>query len=397
VAPPKVSVGIPTYNGEQFIAESIGSVLDQTVQDLQVIVVDDRSTDATVEIVRSLRDPRVVLYENEARLGIPLNWNRAVSLASGEYFCLFHQDDRMQPDNLARKLDVLEADSTIGIVHSAVEILIEPSAPCPPSRWVEASKNDFTVDGYTYLQRLLLEGNLICAPSVLVRREELVKAGGFDPDLGFACDYALWMKLCLNRRAAFLSQPLVQYRWHADNETHRYRFGKGIREMVVAGRRVLAEYRQHPGRAQEAEWLLASVEVVARVRTWAAELEAAKAWLEEQIRNWQREAEQRERALTELRTWAAELEAAKAWLEEQIRNWQREAEQRERALTELRTWAAELEAAKAWLEEQVRNWQREAEQREEVVLEQRRTLESLRHRIATLEQAQARVGHTLGE
>lgn len=83
---PKISVGIPTYNGEQFIAESIWSVLDQTVQDLQLIVVDDRSTDATVEIVRFLRDPRIVLYENEVRLGIPANWNRAVSLASGEYF-----------------------------------------------------------------------------------------------------------------------------------------------------------------------------------------------------------------------------------------------------------------------------------------------------------------------
>lgn len=327
MAPPKVSVGIPTYNGEQFIAESIGSVLNQTVQDLQLIVIDDRSTDATVEIVRSLRDPRIALYENEARLGIPANWNRAVSLASGEYFCLFHQDDRMHPDNLARKLDVLEADSTIGIVHSAVEILVEPSAPYQLSRWVEASENDFTVDGYAYIRRLVLEGNLICAPSVLVRREELVNAGGFDPDLGFACDYALWMKLCLNRRAAFLSQPLVQYRWHADNETHRYRFGKGAREMVVAGRRVLAEYRQHPGRTQEAEWLLASVEALARVRTWAAELEAAK----------------------------------------------------------------------AWLEEQVRNWQREAEQREKVVAEQRRALEPLRHRIATLEQEQARVGQTLGE
>lgn len=274
-----------------------------------------------------MRDPRIVLYENEARLGIPANWNRAVSLASGEYFCLFHQDDRMQPDNLARKLNVLEADSTIGIVHSAAEILIEPSAPYPPSRWVEASENDFTVDGYTYLRRLVLEGNLICAPSVLVRREEVVKAGGFDPDLGFACDYALWMKLCFDRRVAFLSEHLVQYRWHADNETHRYRFGKGIREMVVAGRRVLAEYRQRPGRAQEAEWLLASVEVLARIRIWAAELEAAK----------------------------------------------------------------------AWLEEQVRNRQREAEPREEVVLEQRRTLESLRHRIATLEQEQAKVGQTLGE
>ncbi|MCZ7625569.1 MAG: hypothetical protein M5R38_06805 [Candidatus Methylomirabilis sp.] len=240
------------------------------------------------------------------------------------------------------------------------------------------------------------------------------------------------MKLCFNRRVAFLSQPLVQYRWHADNETHRYRFDRGVREIALAGRKVLAEYRQHPGRAQEAEWLHASVEALAKVHRWAAELETSKAWLEEQVRNWQQEAEQRERALTELRTWTVQLETSKAWLEEQVRNWQQEAEQRERTLTELRTWTAQLEAAKAWLEEQVRNWQqeaeqrealvadlrakgaereaatvrleeqvrnwqREAEQREALVLEHRRALESLHTRIAVLEHERAKVGRTLDD
>ncbi|NJD67315.1 MAG: hypothetical protein FIA90_01365 [candidate division NC10 bacterium] len=126
-------------------------------------------------------------------------------------------------------------------------------------------------------------------------------------------------------------------------------------------------------------------------------LETSKAWLEEQVRNWQQEAEQRERTLTELRTWTAQLEAAKAWLEEQVRNWQQEAEQREALVADLRAKGAEREAATVRLEEQVRNWQREAEQREALVLEHRRALESLHTRIAVLEHERAKVGRTLDD
>ncbi len=390
---PKVSIGIPTCNGERFVADAIQSVLAQSFTDLEVIVVDDQSVDSTVAVVRSMRDPRITLYENERRLGIPGNWNRALYLACGEYMCLFHQDDLMQPDNLARKVHVLEADPTIGLVHSAIQIVVEPSAPYPPAHWVEDSTEDFIIDGPAYFRRLFLEGNLVCAPTVLARREELLRAGGFDTELGFACDYALWMKLCLDRSVAFLSQPLVQYRWHADNETHRYRFEKGVQEAYIASQRVLSYYRQRPGREQEAELLRASLDALVRVRRWAAALASAKEWQEGQVRNWQAEAERREQTIAELQAGNAQLESAKEWQEGQVRNWQAEVERREAVIAELRAWNAQLESAKEWLEGQVRNWQEEAGQREEVVLKlknvldlERGAVERLGRQVAELEE-----------
>ncbi len=224
---PKVTIGIRAYNGGRFIVDAIESVFAQSFTDLEVIVIDDQSADSTVEIVRSMRDSRIALHENDRRLGIPGNWNRALSLARGQYVCFLHQDDRMHRDNLARKVHVLDADPTVKLVHSAIEIVVEPSAPYLPARWVDDCAEDFIVDGHAYFRRLLLEGNIICAPAVLARREDLLQAGGFDAELGFTCDYALWMKLCLRGRVAFLSQPLVQYRWHADNETHHYQFEGG--------------------------------------------------------------------------------------------------------------------------------------------------------------------------
>lgn len=368
MAPPKVTIGIPTWNGERYLADAIKSVLAQSFDGLEVIVVDDQSTDSTVEIVRSFRDPRITLYENEQRLGIPGSWNRTLALARGEYVCLFHQDDRMQPDNIMRKVQVLDADPSIGLVHSAIEIIVEPSAPYPPAQWVEGSPEDFTIDGPTYFRRLLLEGNVICAPTVLARRQDLLRMGGFDSELGFACDYALWMRLCLERRIAFLSQPLVQYRWHADNETHRYRFEKGVQETRTAALKVLSYYRQWPGQEQEADVLRASVDALARVRGWAADLERGKEWLEGQVRNWQAEAERRDQIIAELRSWNEQLEGGKAWLQQHAQNWQAEAERRDQIIAELRGWIGQLESDKRRLEEQVRSWKAEAERRGNIIV-----------------------------
>jgi glycosyltransferase involved in cell wall biosynthesis len=338
MAPPRVTVAIPTWNGGRFVAEAIQSILSQSFTDLDIVIVDDHSTDSTVEAVHSFADPRMTLHENGRRLGIPGNWNHALSLARGEYVCLFHQDDRMEPDNLARKVRVLDSDPTIGLVHSAIEIIVEPSAPYPPAQWVEEAAEDFIVDHPVYFRRLVLEGNIICAPTVLARRQALVEAGGFDPELGFACDYALWMRVCLDRRVAFLSQPLVKYRWHADNETHRFRFEKGVQEALAACHKVLSDYGRRPGREQEAELLRASVDVLARVRRWAAELDSGRGWLEEQVRNWQAEAERRDQIIAELRLWNEQLEGGKAWLEQHARNWQAESERRDEFIAELRGW-----------------------------------------------------------
>jgi len=310
-----VTVAICTWNGERFIGESLRSVLSQEVPDLEVIVVDDHSVDATVEVVRSMRDPRVTLYENDRRLGIPGNWNRALSLARGQYVCLFHQDDRMRPGNLAQKIALLERDPEIGLVHSGITVIVDPTAPSHIASWVDPADHDFVSDGLPYLRRLLLEGNLICAPAVVARRADLLRAGGFPPEFGFAGDYVLWMRVCLDRRIGFLREPLVEYRWHAGNETHRYRFGEGVKESYAARLKVLEEYRQRAGREPEADLLRAAVEALMRVSRWAADLAEAREWLEAQVRSWQAEAEQRDRTIAELRGWIGQLEASKSWLE----------------------------------------------------------------------------------
>jgi glycosyltransferase involved in cell wall biosynthesis len=177
----KVSVCIPTYNGAEFVAKAIESVLAQTFADFELLVIDDSSNDATVDIVRSFTDPRMRICRNEKRLGIPGNWNRCLSLARGEYICLFHQDDIMLPENLERKVQVLASDATIGFVHSAARMLLEDSAPTALENWIEDTDHDFITDGVIYFRKLFFRGNLVCAPTVVARCQRLLDLGGDEP------------------------------------------------------------------------------------------------------------------------------------------------------------------------------------------------------------------------
>src|SRR2546423_8587516 len=90
---PLVSVCIPTFNGARWIKESLNSALAQSYRPLEIIIIDDASTDETVKVLRSFKDDRIRLFVNEQRLGLACNWNRCVELARGEFIKFLFQDD----------------------------------------------------------------------------------------------------------------------------------------------------------------------------------------------------------------------------------------------------------------------------------------------------------------
>ncbi len=344
-----VSVCLPTYNGANYIEEALRSILNQTYQDFELLIVDDGSTDATLDIVRSFSDPRIQLHRNPERLGIPANWNRCLELAGGEFVCVFHQDDVMLPENLERKVHLLSTDETVGFVHSGVETLVEEEAPSSFADWIEDATDDTVWDGPEYFRTLLLNGNRVCAPTVLARRRALIEQGGFDRDLGFACDYAMWLRLCLTYRVGFLARPLVRYRWHGGNASHAYQFERGVEEIATAARRGLRLYREREPHA-ESPLLDDVLTALDALRHWAVELQRGKVWLEGQQASWRSVAETQNDLIRELKGWIEELETGKTWLEEQRTNY-------ERVVREQQAWIGELEKARAWMEEQRNNWE----------------------------------------
>lgn len=230
----QLSVCIPTYNGAKYLGEAISSVLEQTLSDFELIIVDDCSTDNTEAVIRSFSDNRIKYFKNPVRLGLVGNWNRCLELANGQYICIFHQDDVMMPDNLTEKIKILEEYPNVGLVHSNV-LQIDPEGKLIQEGWVVNPPSDHlgVSPGLKFFKTMLLGPNIVSCPSVVARRVCYERVGGFDARLPFTTDWEMWLRLALFYDIGYLPQPLVKYRWHENNETHNF---LGVRDLEHAHR-----------------------------------------------------------------------------------------------------------------------------------------------------------------
>jgi glycosyltransferase involved in cell wall biosynthesis len=193
---PLVSVCIPCYNSEEFIASTVESVLNQTLGDFELLVSDNRSTDSTYSILRTFKDGRIQLHQNETNVGLCENWNRILSRASGKYVKLLCADDLIYPDCLSRQVAILEnpANATVAltlgsrdIINARGEVILRRKASCGRGR----------VSAQELFRKTVRRGtNLIGEPAaVLFRKEALDKSGQLDTSNPFAIDLALWAAL----------------------------------------------------------------------------------------------------------------------------------------------------------------------------------------------------------
>lgn len=124
---PRISIGLPVYNGENFLKEAIDSILTQTFEYFELIISDNASTDKTEEICReyATKDKRIRYYRNEQNLGPTLNYNRVFELATGEYFKWQAHDDICAPEFLERCIEVLDKEPSVILCHSKVKLIDE--------------------------------------------------------------------------------------------------------------------------------------------------------------------------------------------------------------------------------------------------------------------------------
>jgi Glycosyl transferase family 2 len=205
---PKVTVLMAVHDGEPYVGEAIGSVLDQTFADFELLVVDDASTDATVEVIERFGDPRLRLLRNERNLGQVPSLNRGLREARGTYVARLDADDACRPTRLARQVDVLDSHPRVGLVGTWLEAIDERGR-----RVGELRKS---LDDYVdFLYHTLIMRVYVSHPSAMYRREAVLALGGYDEQTGPAEDKDLWRKLALERyEARIVAEPLVRYRLH---------------------------------------------------------------------------------------------------------------------------------------------------------------------------------------
>jgi glycosyltransferase involved in cell wall biosynthesis len=215
---PKVSFVVPCYKLAHLLQECVESILAQTYEDFEVLIMDDCSPDHTGEVVRSFHDSRIRYIRNDPNLGHLRNYNRGISLALGEYIWLISADDRLRKQYiLERYLSVMERHPEVGFAFCP-GVGLRDGAETEIVKWAVLDCSDTILPGREFL-RCLLHSNCVLAPAGLVRKRCYEQLGAFPLDLPFAGDWYLWCLFSLHYDVAYLSEPMVNYREHGQSMT----------------------------------------------------------------------------------------------------------------------------------------------------------------------------------
>ncbi|SEK28255.1 glycosyltransferase family 2 protein [Nitrosovibrio tenuis] len=212
---PTVSVIIPTYNCESYIVETLESILDQTFKNIEIIVVDDGSTDRTCQIVSSYG--ALVRLVTQSNSGVCAARNRGIREAAGRYLCLMDHDDYWFPDKLALQLEEMDAHPEVGLVYSTF-IWWWPDAdgtfPDPGSYRVQPYPAGIDEEFSGWIYHLLLLDCWVLTSSALIRAEVFDKCGVFDESLPYSEDWDLWLRISREYPFIKVKKPLTLYRQH---------------------------------------------------------------------------------------------------------------------------------------------------------------------------------------
>lgn len=220
-----VSIVLPVYNGESYLGQSINSCLAQTHTDLELIIVDDASTDSTHEILRSQTDPRIKIIMNETNQGLPRSLNIGFQLASGNYLTWTSADNLFAENAIESLLTHIQADPDAGLVYGSFQLIDESGRvigrkQCPPPAYL-AKEN--TVGAY-----------------FLYRREVLTAIGGYDPNLRLAEDYDYWLRINERFAVRIVDADGYFYRVHDSSLTGTSRESEVLSAAKSARRKSLS-------------------------------------------------------------------------------------------------------------------------------------------------------------
>jgi GT2 family glycosyltransferase len=210
---PHITVVLPVRNGARWLGEALTSVIGQSLPEWELLAIDDGSTDATPDILIEFadRDARIRPIRQQA-LGLVAALNKGLAEARGPLIARLDADDRALPERFARQAQHMERNPDVGLLGSWANRIDESGRP--RGRITPATAPD-------ELARVLMRSNPFVHSSVMFRTELARRLGGFRPAFRAAEDYDLWLRIAETAKVANLPEPLVEYRWHEENVTHR--------------------------------------------------------------------------------------------------------------------------------------------------------------------------------
>lgn len=238
--PPIVSFVIPVYLQEAYVAEAVASALAQTVRDIEVIVVDDGSTDGSAEVVASFDDHRLALLRR-TNGGPSVALNDGMRAARGRFIAFLGGDDVAEPTRLSAQLAAADARDA-DLVFSMPKLIDGRGRVLRSETMDNVFRRPVEMEAHAIFRRLLIDGNFLCAPTCLMRRQLLEDVGFFRDDLIQLQDYDYWLRAAAAGKSfAILQQETTRYRRHASNLSGNAKEDAMVAELVECIVRALSD------------------------------------------------------------------------------------------------------------------------------------------------------------
>ena len=216
---PKVSVCIPAFNAADYLRQAVESVLEQSYQNLEIVIVDNCSTDLTASLVGELQQAsnvRICFYQNDRNIGLVANLNKCLEHAKGAYIKLLCADDMLLPECIEQMVERLDLHQSVKLVGSSRFIIDERGDKLGIRKYM---KGDAIVCGSQVITRCLFGGNYIGEPTAVMFRKSDLK-GGFREDMPQLSDMDMWFQLLEQGDLLSLERPLCAVRSHSAQMTH---------------------------------------------------------------------------------------------------------------------------------------------------------------------------------
>ncbi len=198
---------MPVYNAEKYLFEAVESILNQTYKDFQFLIINDGSTDKSVEIIQSFEDSRICLVHNEKNIGLTPTLNKGIDLAEGKYIARMDSDDISHPTRLEEQLKLMEKHPDYAMVSTWADTISEDG------QFVRVNEKFHSHSYYN----LVFENN-IWHPSVFCKKEVFLALGKYPAS--YAEDFALWSKMVKNYKVFKIDKSLISYRRSATSLSH---------------------------------------------------------------------------------------------------------------------------------------------------------------------------------
>lgn len=231
--PPLVSIIVPSYNHENYISACLASIFEQSYPHIELIVLDDGSSDNSAAIIAEHQKANDFFFETHANMGLAATLNKGLSKATGDYIAIFASDDVMALDRIEVQVDYMEANPETGACGGNMLAIDDAGNILSKRKTLAAASFDFDD---------MFVKNLggPPAPTAMIRQSAIQQVGGYNPDIAIEDQY-MWLKLGFHGyRVAILENVLAYYRDHGENSHKKYEW------MIENVKKIYADYHSHP-------------------------------------------------------------------------------------------------------------------------------------------------------